>query len=265
MSSPADGEYEVVIERNVAVPMRDATVLRADVYRPAVDGRFPVLIERTPYDKTTSSESNLKAGEYYASHGYATVIQDVRGRFASEGEFYPFRDDGDGEKQDGYDTVEWAAEQPWSNGKVGTIGGSYSGSTQYRLLATQPPHLVAAFARQSSSDYFREWVYRDGALELGFNVKWALIHTATHARRLAPSGDEDEVEHAATRAAEDYEKWLEHVPVSPLPPVAGLQQWFSDWTDHPNHDAYWNEFNIVRTHDRVNVPVHHFGGWFDCF
>ena len=83
----SDGEYGVIVKRNIAVPMRDGTVLRADVWRPDSEGNFPVLIERTPYDKTSSSESSLGAGEFYASHGYVTVIQDVRGRFASDGEF----------------------------------------------------------------------------------------------------------------------------------------------------------------------------------
>ncbi len=160
MTADSEGEYAVVIERNVEAVMRDGTILRADIWRPDTEGKFPILIERTPYDKTGSSESKYGAGEYYASRGYVTVIQDVRGRFASDGEYYPFRDDGDGEKQDGYDTVEWAAKQPWSNGKIGTIGGSYSGVTQYRMLSTQPPHLRAQFVRQSSSDYSDEWVYR---------------------------------------------------------------------------------------------------------
>ena len=164
------GKYSVIIERDLVVPMRDGTILRADVWRPDSDDQFPVLIERTPYDKTGSSESNLAAGEFYASYGYVVVIQDVRGRFASDGEFYPFRDDADGEHQDGYDTVEWAAEQPWSNSKIGTIGGSYSGATQYRMLSTQPPHLEAQFVRQTSADYYDEWVYRGGAFEHGFNT-----------------------------------------------------------------------------------------------
>ena len=261
----SDGEYGVTIERNIDVPMRDGTVLRADVWRPDADGEFPVLIERTPYDKTGSSESNEKAGEFYGSQGYVVVIQDVRGRFASDGEFYPFRDDGDGEKQDGYDTVEWAAEQAWSNGKIGTIGGSYSGSTQYRLLATQPPHLTAQFARQSSSDYYYDWVYRGGAFEHGFNVKWALVHTATNARKWAAAGAEDETEKRLEQASDDYLKWLEHTPISPLPPVGDLHTWFDDFMNHPNHDDYWEEFSIKRSHDRVNVPVHHFGSWYDCF
>ena len=259
------GEFGVIIERNIDVPMRDGTILRADVWRPDAEGRFPVLIERTPYDKGGSSESNLGAGEFYASHGYVVVIQDVRGRFASDGEFYPFRDDGDGENQDGYDTVEWAAEKSWSNGKIGTIGGSYSGATQYRMLSTQPPHLVAQFARQSSADYYDEWVYRGGAFEHGFNTMWTLKHTSTNARKLAPVGSEDEVSALANQASDDYLKWLENLPISPLPPVEDLHNWYADWLNHPNHDEFWEEFSNSRSHDRANVPVHHFGSWYDCF
>lgn len=258
-------EYGVIIERDIAVPMRDGTLLRADVWRPDSGDRFPVLIERTPYDKATSSESNLNAGEFYAARGYVVVIQDVRGRFASEGEFYPFRDDGDGKKKDGYDTVEWAAEQSWSNGKIGTIGGSYSGVTQYRMLGSQPPHLVTQFARQSSSDYYREWVYRGGAYEHGFNTNWTLKHTATNARKLAPEGREDEIEWRLNRASDDYLIWLENSPIATLPPVADLHTWFKDWMDHPNHDEFWRELGIVKSHHLASVPVHHFGSWYDCF
>jgi hypothetical protein len=260
-----EGKYGVIIERNMDVPMRDGTILRADVWRPDSDGRFPVLIERTPYDKGGSSESNLGAGEFYASHGYVVVIQDVRGRFASDGEFYPFRDDADGEHKDGFDTVEWTAEQSWSNGKTGTIGGSYSGATQYRMLSTQPPHLEALFVRQSSADYYDEWVYRGGAFEHGFNTMWTLKHTSTNARKLAPVGSEDEINRRVEVASVNYAKWLENTPISPLLPVADLHGWFSDWMNHPNHDDYWEEFSNARFHDKTNVPVHHFGSWFDCF
>ena len=260
-----EGDYGVIIERNMDVPMRDGTILRADVWRPDADGRFPVLIERTPYDKGGSSESNLGAGEFYASHGYVVVIQDVRGRFASDGEFYPFRDDADGEHQDGFDTVEWTAEQPWSNGKIGTIGGSYSGATQYRMLSTQPPHLEAQFVRQSSTDYYDEWVYRGGAFEHGFNTMWTLKHTSTNARKLAPVGSEDEINIRVEIASGDYAKWLENTPISPLSPIADLHDWFGDWMNHPNHDDFWEELSNARFHDKTNVPVHHFGSWFDCF
>jgi putative CocE/NonD family hydrolase len=259
------GKYSVIIERDLVVPMRDGTILRADVWRPDSDDQFPVLIERTPYDKTGSSESNLAAGEFYASYGYVVVIQDVRGRFASDGEFYPFRDDADGEHQDGYDTVEWAAEQPWSNSKIGTIGGSYSGATQYRMLSTQPPHLEAQFVRQTSADYYDEWVYRGGAFEHGFNTMWTLKHTATNAGKLAAIGSREEINRRVKKASDDYAIWLENTPIEPLSPIADLHDWFSDWLNHPNHDDYWEELSNVRLHHKVNVPVHHFGSWFDCF
>lgn len=125
--------YEVHVERQVPIPMADGTILRADVYRPNVPGRYPVLIERVAYELAGRCRYT---GEYYASRGYVVVGQNVRGRFSSDGEFVPFRDDGWANHRDGYDTILWAGEQDWSNGTVGMLDGSYSGGTQY-LLACQ--------------------------------------------------------------------------------------------------------------------------------
>src|SRR5689334_20797267 len=108
------------IERGVAVPMRDGTVLLADVYRPQADGRFPAIVERTPYNRAESVILRTETPQFFAQRGFAFVVQDVRGRFGSGGEWYPFRDDGDGQRRDGYDTIEWLAKQPWCNGKVTT-------------------------------------------------------------------------------------------------------------------------------------------------
>ena len=141
------------ILKDLVQPMRDGTPLRADVYLPEGDGPFPALVERTPYGKENSPEKQVGAPEFFAGQGYAVVVQDVRGRFASEGRFVPFHDDGWGANRDGYDTVEWIAAQPWCAGKVGTIGGSYAGATQYRLAPTRPPHLVAMYVRESSADF----------------------------------------------------------------------------------------------------------------
>src|SRR5262249_37026160 len=107
----------VRVDTNVNAKMRDGVELTADVYRPEAEGRFPTLLERTPYDRKGATPDAM----ILAAAGYAVVIQDARGRFGSEGEFYPFRH----EAQDGYDTIEWAAAQPWSNGRVGMFGGSY--------------------------------------------------------------------------------------------------------------------------------------------
>lgn len=258
-------EYSVKIERDVPVKMRDGTVLVADVHRPDNSGEFPVLIERTPYNKASSSETNFGAGEFYASRGYACVFQDVRGRFGSEGDFYPFRDDGGGKNRDGYDIVEWAAEQPWSNGRVGMIGGSYSGATQYRIHADPPPHLVAQFVRQSSSDYSNEWVYRNGAFELAFNLSWALRHTATHIKKWSPPGKTDEYQQAADAAVANLYAEMQKLPLKRAGLLADLAPWWSDWLEHPESGPYWDEFNIFPHWDKVNVPVAHLGGWYDGF
>src|SRR6266496_3399113 len=122
LASLAADQSEITIERNAPVKMRDGVVLHADIYRPKTEGRFPVLLQRTPYNKDGAVEFGLKA----AARGYVTIIQDVRGRFSSEGEWYTFRHESD----DGYDTVEWAATLPYANGKVGMFGGSYVGATQ---------------------------------------------------------------------------------------------------------------------------------------
>ncbi len=109
----------MIAEQGVVVKMRDGTVLRADIYRPKAEGTFPVLLERTPYDKNGSSGFGLRA----AALGYVVIVQDVRGRYTSDGEWYPFKN----ESSDGYDTVEWAASLPYSDGRVGMFGGSYVG------------------------------------------------------------------------------------------------------------------------------------------
>src|SRR5689334_14543486 len=125
---------EICVEHQVAIPMTDGINLRADVYRPNNADHYPVLIERVAYEL---ADRGRFAGEYYASRGYVVVGQNVRGRFASEGAFIPFRDDGWEGHRDGYDTIVWAGQQPWSNGRVGMLDGSYSGGTQYLLSPTQ--------------------------------------------------------------------------------------------------------------------------------
>ena len=125
----------LIIDRDVPVEMRDGTVLRADVYRPESDAPWPVLLQRTPYDKNVPRISALLLNPIRAaSAGYAVVVQDVRGRFASDGDFYTFRHEPD----DGYDTIAWAAAQPWSTGKVGMFGLSYVGATQWLAAIYDP-------------------------------------------------------------------------------------------------------------------------------
>jgi len=262
---PSSPVYDVTVERNLVATMRDGTKLAADVYRPKARGRFPAVIERTPYNKEDSSETKLGAGEFFASRGYLAVFQDVRGRYASEGEWYPFRDDGWGKNRDGYDTVEWTTGLPWCSGKVGMIGGSYSGATQYLLAPSRPPHLTCMFARESSSDYHREWAYRGGAFELGFNLWWALRHTADDGERLATTPEKRRTLRALEQAVEELEQWYEHLPLKPMPPLEGLQEWYDDWLAHPADGPYWWQWNVAHQHQLVDVPIYHLGAWFDIF
>jgi putative CocE/NonD family hydrolase len=140
---------QLAVERDVAVRMRDGTRLNADVYRPAAPGRYPAILLRTPYDKSFGRIAYLQLDPMGAvSRGYALVIQDTRGRFTSEGEFYGFRQECD----DGYDTVEWAAQQPWSNGNVGMYGASYMGATQWLAASARPPHLKYLVPLITASD-----------------------------------------------------------------------------------------------------------------
>ncbi|MDA0233261.1 MAG: CocE/NonD family hydrolase [Chloroflexi bacterium] len=262
---PSVPVHKVTVDRDVPVTMRDGTALMADVHRPSGSGEFPVLIERTPYNKAASSETKFGAGEFYASRGYACVFQDVRGRFGSAGDFYPFRDDGDGERKDGYDTVEWAAGQPWSNGKVGTIGGSYSGATQYRMLAARPPHLVAQFVRQSSSDYSNEWVYRNGALELAFNLSWAIRHTVNQGHKWAGTDDGARYDEQTRAVLANLLSAINTLPLKQQGVLLELSPWWGDWLDNPDSGPYWDEFDIAAKHGLVTTPVHHLGGWYDGF
>src|SRR2546430_2151371 len=157
--------HEVIVERNVAAKMRDGVTLRADIYRPKADGRFPVLLVRTPYDKQGIMTFGLRA----AKRGYVVIAQDVRGRFTSEGEWYTFKN----ESLDGYDTVEWAAALPYANGKVGMFGGSYVGATQYLAAIAKPPHLAGICPTVTASNYHDGWTYQGGAFEQWFNESWS--------------------------------------------------------------------------------------------
>ncbi|HEX5416487.1 MAG TPA: CocE/NonD family hydrolase [Chloroflexota bacterium] len=257
--------YDVRLQRDMPMPMRDGTQLVADLYLPAGTGPWPTLLERTPYNKETSSEVSLGAGEFYASRGYAVVIQDVRGRFKSAGEFVPFHDDGWRANRDGYDTVEWIAGQPWSDGKVGTIGGSYSGATQYQMLPTRPPHLVAQFVRESSSDYRAEWVYRGGALELAFILPWALNVTLNNLPHLVPPEEVAARRGVLTGVRDEIGTWFADRPLAPCGFLAGLSDWYNRWLDTPDDGPLWWQWNVALKHQEVDTPVYHLGGWFDGF
>jgi putative CocE/NonD family hydrolase len=261
----SEAEYEVTIEREVPVPMRDGTILRADVYRPAPSGRFPVVLERVAYELGARVGAY---GPYYAKRGYAVVGQNVRGTYASDGELSPMRDDGWRVNQDGYDTVEWAAAQPWSNGNVGMVDGSYSGFTQYQVAPTRPPHLRALSPREAGGDPYRDWHYRNGASQLYLERSWTLqtsLGWLSHPKAAARApGAREEIERALSKGLAPL---LEHVPLIECPPIQDLQlaRWYFDDLKHPEYDAYWQDLSMDSRLADVDVPMLHVGGWFDIF
>jgi putative CocE/NonD family hydrolase len=143
---------DILVDNRVTIPMRDGVVLYADVYRPVGEGRYPVLVSRTPYS-TERFPASYEAGVYFSRRGYVYVFQDVRGRHESDGRWEPFFDD----EKDGYDTIEWAATERWSNGKVGMEGGSYLGQNQWRAAQAAPPSLVTIFPSVASTSIYHDW------------------------------------------------------------------------------------------------------------
>jgi hypothetical protein len=238
------------------IPMRDGVGLATDVYRPAQDGKFPVLVTRSPYNKNGESTR----GKFFASHGYVFVAQDTRGRYASKGEPYPLVH----EAQDGYDTIEWAAGQPWSNGKVGTTGASYLAMDQYAAAIERPPHLLAMYAAVGGANYFKDAGYRGGIPGLGWPV-WLLLSAATD-----PHADPAEAERM-NAIVRNPESWLSesreqrarifaHFPVQ--------QRAYEDFYRHPDFDWYWHQtgFDTSDFYARMkDVPILFVSGWYDSF
>jgi putative CocE/NonD family hydrolase len=247
VARPAEN-YEVIVERNVAAKMRDGVTLRADIYRPKADGKFPVLLVRTPYDKTSETNFGLKG----AARGYVVIAQDVRGRFTSDGQFYTFKN----ESLDGYDTVEWAAALPYSNGKVGMYGGSYVGATQLLAAIAKPPHLAGICPTVTASNYHDGWTYQGGAFEQWFNESWSTGLAENTMRR--------RVEESSALAGTKTLPLADFVVLEP-PSAVGIAPYFKDWLAHPSFDAYWKQWSIEDHYSDIQVPVLSFAAWYDIF
>jgi uncharacterized protein len=247
-ADPAPGSHRVTVDFAVRVPMRDGVVLVADVYRPAEPGRFPVLLERTPYNRADPA-----TGVLLASHGYVVVLQDTRGRYASEGEFYPFRN----EARDGYDTVEWAAALPYADGQVGMFGSSYVGATQMLAASAVPPHLVAVFPIVTGSEYYEGWTYQSGALMQWFTSTWASILAEDTAAK-------------AAAARSHWDEWVRELPVDhfrllDVPAPSELAPYYRDWIKHETSDDYWRGVKVSDHYSAMTVKGLHAGGWHDLF
>ncbi|HEY3457373.1 MAG TPA: CocE/NonD family hydrolase [Bryobacteraceae bacterium] len=246
-------DAQVVVERGVKTAMRDGTILRADIYRPAAEGRYPVLLQRTPYNKSGGAD----AGYRMAAAGYVAIIQDVRGRYTSDGEWYPFRY----ESQDGYDTVEWAASLPYSNGKVGMFGGSYVGATQMLTAIAHPPHLAGICPFVTASNYHENWTYQGGAFEQWFNESWTSGLARDTADRRVEQGT-NAMHGVLKLPLTEYS--LFNWPAGPLT-MQELAPYFLDWLAHSDYDEYWKRLAIDEHYADISVPALTIAAWYDIF
>jgi putative CocE/NonD family hydrolase len=247
---------QIVVEHGVSMKTRDGVTLRADIYRPAADGKFPTLLQRTPYNKDSTAVFASKA----AARGYLVVVQDVRGRYTSDGEWYTFKH----ESEDGYDTVEWAAALPHSNGKVGMFGGSYVGATQMLAAISHPPHLAGICPVVTASNYHENWAYQGGAFEQWFNESWTSGLAQDTLNRYIRKNTNARV--GATVLP------LSQYPVFNIPPpqnaaalTGDLAPYFLDWLAHPTYDDYWKQWSIEENYQNIQVPALTIAAWYDIF
>ena len=268
MPDPSKPEYGAMLARNVGMQARDGTFLATDVWRPSKDGEplpgpFPAVLIRTPYDKSVKG-TEMDYGEFWARHGYVGVIQDVRGRFASEGDFYLLANEG----PDGFDAVEWAASLPYCDGNVGTHGTSYPGWVQSALAIERPPHLRAMWVNEGGWNGNVSALRHNGALELRW-LTWAVSHGAVspEAQR-DPTLRDELVQHTIGMI-----DWLRRLPWSegdsPLAHLPTYERWALDLLRHGDADDYWTSMRGLNFEahldEHLDVPVMYSGGWYDSY
>jgi len=258
-------QYDVAVFKTVMVPMRDGVKLACDIYRPArngvpVEGKFPVILERTPYGKL-GVESWAR---YFVPRGYVAVGEDVRGRWDSEGTWRPFHNDGD----DGYDTAAWLGQQPWFDGNLGTVGTSYPGGTQHALALANPPYLKAIIPADAMSDFGRFGVRHNGAFEMRW-MNWIFNIGG-------PAGSQEArdpaTQEALLRLGEQVREYARDMPLrrgtTPLQLIPEYEDWLLEAMSHGDYDDYWKRWgNDVVAHvaEYKDIPVYHMGGWYDSW
>ena len=235
---------EIVKRLHVPVPMHDGIRLSANVFLPAETGRFPTILVRTPYNKGEDLLPNFRS---FLEHGYAMVVEDARGRYESEGAFDPFGQ----EPKDGNDTLNWIARQPWSDGKIGMLGGSYLGIVQWKAALLNNPHLKAIAPVVSGSDDYRDRYYSTGgAFQLGHRLLW--ISENLRAPGFEPL---------------DFNSYVRTLPLrrADLAATGQRADTFQKALNHPAYDAFWRSVSTREHIDQIHVPVFSVGGWYDCF
>lgn len=244
-------------KETVSMLTRDGVRLDADVYCPDEEGKFPVLLMRQPYGRAIASTVVYAHPTWYASHGYIVVIQDVRGRGTSEGKFNLFTQ----EIADGFDTVNWAANLPGSNGNVGMYGFSYQGMTQLYAAAAKPAALKTICPAMIAYDLYADWAYEGGAFCLQNNLGWA-IQLAAETARLKRDIAAYQILCAASRNLPFYDP--EPFLIACLRKYAP-NNFYYKWSAHPEPDAYWEELSPKKYLQDVDLPMLHIGGWFDTY
>lgn len=243
-------EFDVRCYYDKRFANRDGTKLSVDVYLPDAKGPFPAVLQRNPYE--SSLDTHIEWAVWWARRGYAAVTADCRGKFQSEGDFYAYRDDG----ADGYDTIEWIAEQPWSNGKIGMSGRSYGGLVQWQAAPHRPPHLTALSPQVIMGDYFGEYHRVGGA------VQWALTIMAA----ITFSTNVAFVQRGCSHLFGN-DRFYRHLPLidADLAAIGREIPFFRDWLEHELDDDYWRELNTLERVGDIDVPIYQQAGWYDPY
>jgi uncharacterized protein len=253
----------VRLERAVECVMPDGVKLVSDHYYPAEhvsgSGPHPTLLMRQPYGRDIASTVVYAHPVWFARNGYNVVIQDVRGRGDSDGEFYPFRN----ERKDGAETIRWLRTRPESNGRIGMYGFSYQGLTQLLAAAEQPEGLVAIAPGMAACDLYHGWFYHNGALRLASTLGWGLQMLKMDARRLQLREASDRLESAWA----DVRNQVNVLPFRSHPALLadGLPSYVLDWFDHDRPGSYWQALDVSTSLNRIDVPALHVSGWFDTY
>lgn len=239
-------EYSVTVENNVMIPMRDGVRLAADIYRPDDPGRFPVVVARTPYGKTNPEHKYGFAGKLFAGQGYIFVVQDVRGKFDSEGDYYPYMT----EDRDGHDTFEWAGQQEWSTGSVGTYGFSYWGSTQWLPAPLGSEYLKAMIPIVTGQNLYKRWIY-DGIFRYNDVLFWHYGNTCKTSRSLKGI---------------NMERAIRHLPLIDADDELGVDlPAYNHWISNPVPGRYWDQIRVDDKVDKIQAPALIIDGWYDYY
>jgi uncharacterized protein len=245
------GRTSLALERDVRVAMPDGVTLATDVLRPETSAPVPALLIRTPYGRDPAAAKDVANAVSLVEAGYAVVSQDCRGRYGSDGTFHPFRD----EAVDGAATIGWLADQPWCDGRVGMLGGSYVGATQWLAASQAPPALRAIAPYVTASDYHESWTYQGGAFQLGFVLRWTL-GSLIQAHRPTP-------QHKA--AYDTIAELYRRRPLTAIPELAEVSPFYAEWLAHPARDDWWRAVAPNQRYEAVTVPSLNIAGWYDIF